>query len=67
MGVGGVDLFSTFMTREEGFVREDRFTADMMSMTRDLATELFDSFTHHLSVCGVERRNNKLKECRRYT
>ena len=47
-------------------MREDQFMADMMSMTGDLPTDLFDSFAHHLSVCGVERRNCKLKELRRY-
>lgn len=47
-------------------MREAQFMSDMMSMTHDLPTELFDSFAHHLSVCGVERRNCKLKELRRY-
>lgn len=46
-------------------MREARFMSDMMSMTLDLPTDLFDSFVRHLSVCGVERRNCRLKELRR--
>ena len=47
-------------------MREDDFMADMTSMTCELPTDLFDGLTRHLSVCGVERRNCKLKELRRY-
>ena len=47
-------------------MKESQFMSDMMSMTLDLPRELFDSFAHHLSICGVERRSSKLKELRRY-
>lgn len=60
------DLFSELLTCEEGFVREEQFMADMMSMTSELPTDLFDHLLQHLSVCGAERRNSRLKELRRY-
>lgn len=61
-----VDLFSVLLTCEELFMKESQFMSNVMSMTLDLPRELFDSFAHHLSVCGVERRSCKLKELRRY-
>jgi hypothetical protein len=61
-----VDLFSDLLTCEELFMKESRFISDVISMTLDLPTELFDSFAHHLSVCGMERRSCKLRELRRY-
>lgn len=47
-------------------MREEQFMVDMIAMTADLPTDLFDGLVHHLSVCGVERRSSKLKELRRY-
>ena len=46
-------------------MKEEDFMADMMSMTSELPSDLFDGLTHHLSVCGVERKNCKVKELRR--
>ena len=60
------DLFTCLLTNEEGLMVEEQFMTDMMSMTSELPSNLFDSLAHHLSVCGVERKNCKLKELRRY-
>ena len=53
------------LTKEEGLMKEEDFMANMMSMTSDLPSDLFDGLTHHLSVGGVERKNSKMKELRR--
>lgn len=60
------DIFTHLLTNEERLMVEEQFMTDMMSMTSELPSSLFDNLAHHLSICGVERKNCKLKELRRY-
>ena len=66
LSIFSIDLFSELLSNEEGLMGEEQFMRDVMSITGELPTDLFDSLAHHLAVCGVERKNCKLMELRRY-